>query len=159
MAKTKMERKKDVSWALFNFYVTSLKISEKMNLLSQAAKRGLKSASELSRLLKAMQKEKPMAKPKTVFFVISCSADGEDVNVRFLYMHGEGSHGILPTTIKEAKERIRECYSKQKCNVCDAEIHRCDIVRQTKTYKLGSYQNENKLDLRAIIPIMHEPTT
>ena len=90
-----------------------------------------------------------MAKTKTVFFVLSCSADGTDVDMRFLYVHGEGTSGLLPTTIKEAKRRIYECYKRQKCTVCDAEIHKCTIVREKQTVKQGYVRNENKLGMRA----------
>jgi len=86
-----------------------------------------------------------MPLPKTKFFVISCSADGEDVDRRFLYVHGEGKSGVLPTTIKEAKRRIWECYNKQGCTVCDAEIHECNIVRKAETFKQGCSRNVNKL--------------
>jgi len=89
-----------------------------------------------------------MAKTKTVFFVISCSADGLNLDIRFLYVHGEGTSGLLPTTIKEAKRRIYDCYGKQKCTVCDAEIHKCNIVREKQTVKQGYVRNENKLGLQ-----------
>ena len=89
-----------------------------------------------------------MAKTKTTFFIISCSADGGDVDLRFLCMHGEGAVGFLPTTIKEAKKRVQECYGILYCDICDAEIHRCSIVRQKQTAKQGFIKNENKLDLR-----------
>lgn len=75
-----------------------------------------------------------MAKVKTQFFVISCSSDG-DVNLRFLYVHGERKYHSLPTTHSEARKRLLNCQEKMGCNDCDAEIHQCSIAREKKTLK------------------------
>ena len=75
-----------------------------------------------------------MSKVKTHFSVLSCSGDG-NLNRRFLYVHGEGSHHSLPISSSEARKRRRACQKKMKCSECDAEIHECVIVREKPTLK------------------------
>jgi hypothetical protein len=67
------------------------------------------------------------------FYIISCSSDTE-MDVRNLYCWGEWeSAAFMPDTRQEALDRIERCRKKNKCESCDAEIHRVSIRRKKKT--------------------------
>lgn len=71
-----------------------------------------------------------MAKIKA--YVISCSSDG-DVDVRRLFVWGDGDARSLPMRRAEAERRIIICRKNMQCHVCDAEIHEICIKRTLST--------------------------
>jgi len=71
--------------------------------------------------------------PKIKFFIISCSSD-QILDTRKLYVWGETETSKwMPETSREAERRIELCHKKMQCQICDAEIHRAEIVRMKET--------------------------
>jgi hypothetical protein len=64
--------------------------------------------------------------PTIRFFIISCSSDGLPEP---LFIWGEGADHSMPTTREEAEVRVMRCRETIGCKICDAEIHRINLVR------------------------------
>ena len=80
-----------------------------------------------------MKEKTGIGMPKIICYPISCSSD-EEVDIRRLFVWGElGSARWLPITKEEAKRRMLKCREREKCNHCDAQIHRVEISRTKMT--------------------------
>lgn len=81
---------------------------------------------------------------KVICYPITCSSDAE-TDIRRLYVWGEWeSAKWLPTSREEAKRRIAMCKEKNKCQHCDAQIHKVVIERTKKTLMQNLSSKERK---------------
>jgi len=72
---------------------------------------------------------------KIITYVVSCSSELE-LDARRLYVWG----GIKaarynPENRREMERRIEICQAENKCQICDAEIHKITLKRTKKTFK------------------------
>ena len=82
-----------------------------------------------------------MAKIKA--YVISCSGDAIDLDIRNLFVWGGYGYATwLPKIKVEIMKRLEMCRRENKCAFCDAEIHKIIIERTKLTFKNIESQGE-----------------